>query len=284
MTRPDRPLPRGYIGELVSSFTEIEVLIAIGGALSLEFFFLVVLIAMANQGAVKTEVDTAPKPIPIQIKPVIDDLPLLKLGGKKKTRMKLPDMWQKNPPVKRYQAASAPSPHAEDNVKKIPDTPVATRDAEAPPPDAEVAKKVDDLQPDASVPRDAAEPKVEGEGSPDGVKEGTETDPLKARAVSQYRMKILGWFNARFTPPTEGAPCEELKKLRASVVATIGPDRTVTGFSIVRPSGNPVFDAKIQSTMDALRGQELPPPPPLYPDILNSSVNPTFSGANAACQ
>jgi hypothetical protein len=36
--------------------------------------------------------------------------------------------------------------------------------------------------------------------------------------------------------------------------------------------------------MDNAVGQELPPPPPLYPDILGSTVTPRFSGANAQCE
>ncbi len=36
--------------------------------------------------------------IPIAVKPVMDDLPLLKLGGKK-MRPKLPDMWKKQAPI-----------------------------------------------------------------------------------------------------------------------------------------------------------------------------------------
>ena len=39
-----------------------------------------------------------------------------------------------------------------------------------------------------------------------------------------------------------------------------------------------VFDAKVQSTMAAIIGQQLPPPPPLYPDILETVVYPAFHG------
>ncbi len=155
-----------------------------------------------------------PKEIPIAVQPVMDDLPLLKLGGRKKVRAKLPDMWKKQPPipVKRFEEKSAPSETAKDDPKEIPTSELAKGDAEAPPPDADLAKEVDETldagpQPDSSVP--------EGEGSPDGVKEGTETDPLKARAVSLYRMKIIGWFNARFRPPEGQIPCAELRKLTA---------------------------------------------------------------------
>ena len=201
-------------------------------------------------------------------------MPLLKLGGKKKMRAKLPDMWKKNPPVQRFEAKSAPSPMAKKTPEAIPTTPVAELDAQAPPPDAEIAKVVDENLLDAGPPD--AEPTVEGEGTPDGVKEGTETDPLKGRAVSLYRMKILAWFNARFRQPD--IPCEELKGLNAGVAATVGGDRTVTGYSLTRPSGNPVFDAKVQSTMAGIVGQQLPPPPPLYPEILQGVVTPAFQG------
>lgn len=214
------------------------------------------------------------KVIPIAVKPVIDDTELLKLGGKK-LRTKLPDLWRKNPPVQRFEAASAPSPKAEATPQAIPSTPLARRDAVAPPPDAAIAKQVDQVLLDAG-PKEPSAPAVEGAGSPDGVKEGTQADPLKARAVSQYHLKILAWFNARFRQPD--VACDLLKSLRSPVVVTVGPDRTVTGFRVTQPSGNPTFDERVTSTMSSIVGQQLPPPPPLYPDILNSTVSPVFQG------
>jgi hypothetical protein len=190
-------------------------------------------------------------------------------------------MWKKQPPVQRFQEKSAPTPFASKSPDAIPTSPLAKLDAEAPPPDAETAKEVDQLLLDAGP--DAA-PVVEGEGAADGVKEGTETDPLKARAVSQYMAKILAWFNARFTPPTEGIPCEELKRLATRLSASVGGDRTVTGFSIRGPSGNPIFEARVQKVMQGTIGAELPPPPPLYPDILGTSIPLRFTGADAKCE
>jgi hypothetical protein len=216
----------------------------------------------------------------MKVTPVLDELPLLKLGGKK-VKTKLPEMWKKQPPVQRFQESSAPSSRASKTPDALPTSALAKPDAEAPPPDAETAKEVDQLLLDAGP--DAA-PTVEGEGAADGVKEGTETDPLKARALSQYQQKILAWFNARFTPPVREVPCDELKKLSASVLANVGGDRSVTSFSIRRPSGNAVFDARVQSVMQGTVGAELPPPPPLYPDILGSVVMPTFSGRAAKCE
>ena len=220
-----------------------------------------------------------PKDIPIRVKPVMDDLPLLKLGGKKKA--KLPDMWKKQAPVQRFEETSAPSAKASKAPEAIPSSKLAPIDASAPPPDAETAKQVDQQLTDAAP--DAA-PTVEGEGTVDGVKEGTEADPLKARAVSAYRAKIISWFVSRFHAPTGEIPCEELKKLKASVQVQIGADRSVGAYTVTKPSGNSVFDAKVRSTLDGVRGEELPPPPPLYPDILSTTELFTFSGQGAKCE
>ena len=268
-----------------STFSPVEISTAVVFAAVIQMAFVLLLIlAGAGNAKIVAKEPPPPKEIPIAVQPVMDDLPLLKLGGRKKVRAKLPDMWKKQPPIpiKRFEEKSAPSETAKDDPKEIPTSEVAKGDAEAPPPDAEIAKQVDETldagpQPDASVP--------EGEGSPDGVKEGTETDPLKARAVSLYKMKILGWFNARFRPPAGQIPCAELKKLSTGVSATVGPDRTVNGYSITRPSGNATFDAKVKATMDGIVGQQLPPPPPLYPDLaIGAAVYPTFSGAGAKCE
>lgn len=248
--------------------------------LQLSFFGLLAW-AGANAARIKAHEDRLKKEVPIAVKPVLDPLPLLKLGGKK-VKPKLPEMWKKKPPipVKRFKELSAPSEKAKDSPEAIPTSKVAERDAEAPPPDAELAKEAPDLLSDAAP---DSEPEVEGEGSPDGVEEGTETDPLKARAVNLYIRKITSWFNVRFRPPTGEIACEELKTLSAGVTAHVGSDRTVTGFSITSPSGNPIFDAKVNATMQGTIGQQLPPPPPLYPDILQSSVFPRLSGAKAKC-
>jgi len=257
----------------VAAFSAPEILLAglLAGAIEMGLFLLFI-IAGENAMKVRAAAPVEPTSIPMKVTPVLDDAPLLKLGGKK-VKTKLPEMWRKNPPVQRFQESSAPSPHAKKTPDAIPTSALAKPDAEAPPPDAEVAKEVDQTLTDAGP--DAA-PTAEGEGAADGVKEGTEADPLKARAVSQYRMKIIGWFNSRFAQPE--IPCEELKTLSSAVVASVGGDRHVAGFSVARPSGNATFDAKVQSTMQGTVGEELPPPPPLYPDILSSSVSLTFTG------
>jgi hypothetical protein len=252
-----------------SAFATQDVLLALAGAGLVEAGLFALAVAAGTSNAhIKPREEAPPASIPISVRPVLDDTPLLKLGGKVKT--KLPDMWKKQAPVQRFQEQSAPSPQAKKTPDAIPTSALAKPDAgPPPPPDAEVAKVVDQVLTDAAP--DAA-PTVQGEGSPDGVKEGTETDPLKARAVSQYRAKLISWFNARFSPPTD-IPCEELNKLSASVTVNVGGDRSVSGFAVGRPSGNELFDARVQSAMQGTVGAELPPPPPLYPDILGTSLS-----------
>ena len=265
------------------AFSAKDVALAIGGAALIEAaLFALMIVAGANAAKIKPVEEKPPEARPISVRPVLDELPLLKLGGKAKP--KLPDMWKKQAPVpvKRVEEASAPSPKAEKTPQTLPTSPLAKLDASAPPPDAEVAKQVDQELIDATP--DAA-PTVEGEGSADGVKEGTETDPLKARAVSQYEQKLINWFNSRFKPPgSDEIPCEELKRLSSGVSVSVGGDRTVSSFSVTRPSGNAIFDARVQSTLQGTVGAELPPPPPLYPDILPPSIRPTFSGKASKCE
>jgi len=266
-------LPAGYVGAAVAAFATGELIVAFTMAFAIEILFFAVLVRAGSTAHIDEERIAEAKPIPIAVKPVLDDTPLLKLGGKK-VRAKLPDMWKKQAPIKRFKARSAPSPDAEDSVDAIPKSEVATGDAGVPPPDAEVAKEVDEdiEQMDASP---DVESNVEGEGSPDGVKEGTETDPLKARAVSLYRAKLINWFNRRWRVPTQ-IPCQDLVKLSASVVANVGGDRSVVAYTLTSASGNADFDASVRAAMDGTVGQQLPPPPPNYPDILGGTVATNF--------
>ncbi len=267
----------------LSAFTPRDVMFAGAGTAVIEAgLFALAVAAGANRAHIVAHEAPPPEPIPISVTPVLDETPLLKLGGKK-VKSKLPDMWKKAPPVKRVEEKSAPSPKAAKTPDAIPTSPLAKPDAgPPPPPDAEVAKQVDQVLKEQP---DAAAPTATGEGAADGVKEGTEADPLKARAVSQYQAKLVAWFNARFKSPSkEEIPCEELTKLRSSFTANIGGDRTVAGFSTRKQSGNAVFDQRAQSTMQGAVGAELPPPPPLYPDILGSSLPITFSGRDNECK
>src|SRR3954464_2994020 len=108
-----------------------------------------VIVAGQNKAKVAAAPEAVKEEVPIAVKPVLDDLPLLKLGSKK-VKMKLPDMWAKQAPVQRFEEKSAPSEKAEKTPQAIPTTPVATADAAAPPPDAAIAKEVDQKLADAA--------------------------------------------------------------------------------------------------------------------------------------
>lgn len=96
-------------------------------------FFALLAAAGANRGNVHAVAPPVASETPIAVTPILDDVPLLKLGGKR-MRPKLPDLWKKNPPIQRDEATSAPSPMAPKTPDAIPSSPLAPKDAGPPPP------------------------------------------------------------------------------------------------------------------------------------------------------
>lgn len=211
------------------------------------------------------------KPMSVAIVPIPDDAPLLKLGTRRQPG-KLPDRWLAPRPVERAAAAAFPSPNAKAMPDAIPSVHVADGGQKPPSPDADLVKRSDLI---ASVPDTGPGPVSNVLGAPDGVKEGTETDPLKAHAVSLYRAKLEAWFKARFRIRGK-IPFDALKDLRASADVSIAADRTVGGFTIPRSSGNETFDAELRAALESAKGAELPPPPPMYPDVLGETLHLSF--------
>lgn len=244
---------------------------------------LIVLVMVAGQ----QEPQLRPEPsreLSVAIRPVMD-LPLLKRGGKKNPK-KLPDMVRKPQPVKRYEQQSTPTPLAKKTLPAATSKKVVKpkkRNREPPPPDAKTAQRVDDMIRKMKQEAAAQEPNLTTEGAADGSDEGTETDPLKARAVSLYRLKLIQWFKRGFRPTTQGAPCEQLRSLKAQVRTHIGSDRSVSRFTITQLSGNSDFDSRVRTRMENSVGKMVPPPPPNYPDVLNQEVRLAFSGKDAQC-
>lgn len=230
--------------------------------------------------AAAPEIDKGPS-VPVKVVPVLDlDTPLLKLGGKR-DKMKLPDRWVRQTPKPRVEEKAFVSPKASKKVEDIPreDIKVADAGTPPPPPDAEVAKQVDiELQPtvDAGPPSN-----VEQEGHEDGVKEGTETDPLKARAVDLYLARIASWFSSRFRVSGSGLPPEELTKYKPRAVIVLSDGQMVS--YTLTPSGNAAFDAAARATLEGAKGQALPPPPENYPDLGQKQVSVTFVCREQTC-
>jgi outer membrane biosynthesis protein TonB len=272
----------------------------IGAAVSLASLvqggFVALLIVTQGVKGFVPKAEPPPREIAIAVKPMLD-LPLLKKGGKPKAS-KLPDMWKPPKQVKRVeQPAKVPTPLAPKTVEAIPEKKDEEKekkppkpdekpppDEAPPPPDAPVAKSVEEMI--KQMQQEATEedgPDAPEEGDVNGAQEGTETDPLKARAVDLYRLKLISWFKQGFSAPIDKIDCSVLRHLKASVHANVAPDGTVESYELTS-SGDPVFDATVRQVMDARVGQKVPPPPPNYPDILDRVVLPTFQGKNEKCK
>ncbi|MRG93012.1 TonB C-terminal domain-containing protein [Polyangium spumosum] len=236
-----------------------------------------------DRPALAPEIDKGPS-IPVKVVPVLDldAAPALKLGGKRDPA-KLPDRWLKPRAKRRVEEKAFVSTKAEKTEEAIPPKEIEVAEAKTPvpPPDAELAKVVE--TPIAEEPAKVEPPpNVDEKGHEDGVRGGTEMDPLKARAVDIYREKIRGWFSRRFRVSGSGLSPEEITKFRVAATVTLSGGRSVASFAIVS-SGQAAFDAAARSALESARGEELPPPPENYPDIVQSQISLTFTCTPSLC-
>jgi hypothetical protein len=264
-----------------SDFTPSDLAVAVIVAISVQFGAAVA-ISKANLAAqaAAPEIEKGTS-VPVRVIPVLDmDAPLLKLGGKR-NKLKLPDRWVRQAPKPRVEEKAFVSPKAGKTEQDIPPPEMKVADAgtEVPPPDAEVAKQVDTEIPPEIDAGEAAN--VDQEGHQDGVAEGTETDPLKARAVDLYLARIAGWFSSRFRVSGSGLPAEELTKHKPRAVIVLAGGKMVS--YTLTPSGNAAFDAAARATLEGARGQSLPPPPENYPDLGEKQVSVTFVCRETTC-
>ena len=265
----------------VRTFEGLEIGLACFVAIAAQLAFGAVL-ANSEPHTMQADIsDDNVKPMAVAITPMIDEeaLPTLKLGGKKKNA--LPDMWQKPKPVplktKEQEIDDAVKPSTKADASAMPSTDAGLTEAGQEPSDAEIVGKTDQPELDASA-DSGPDPSLTGEGSAAGSKDGTETDPLKAQAKDLYKAQLSAWFSSRFNIKGK-IPFDVLKALSAGATVTVTADRKVGSYVITRPSGNAVFDAELEKTLAGIQssGAVLPPPPPMYPDILGSSVPLGFS-------
>lgn len=265
-----------------ADYPPADLLIAFGSAALVMVSSAIVLRASALQErSAAPEIDRGPG-TPVKVVPILDlDSPLLKLGGSP-DRTKLPDRWVVQKPKPRVEEKAFVSPSAGKTEKDIPPPDTRVADAGTPPPPltAEVAKQVDTpIDPSVDAGPPANVPVV---GHQDGVAEGTETDPLKGRAVDVYRSRIIAWFSSRFRVSGSGLPQDQLGKLRSSASVTLSADRHVVSYTLT-PSGNAVFDAAARATLEATKGAQIPPPPENYPDIVQTQISLTFVCKEGRC-
>jgi hypothetical protein len=262
--------------ETQGMFDSHEVAIAIGVALLAQLVF------------VATFQLPSPKPLQADIsndnaQPIaVSITPILKLGTKNPTSV--PSQWQRKKPAppKPPDLAPLPSPQASKTPEAIPTTRVQDAAAPLPIPSASAAASADTTAPAGSATVASAS---SVQGSEQGAANGTEADPLKARAADMYRAQLMGWFASRFQIRGK-IPFDTLKTLHASTTVSIA-DRHVVGFSITRPSGDATFDAEVQATLSRIQsgGAELPAPPPMYPELLGQSLPVGFAcNIQKACE
>lgn len=243
------------------NFDAQDYTIAVGVAVLAQLLF-VLAFSLPSPKLVRADItDENARPIAVAITPV------LKLGSKNPNAA---NPWQRKKPVAPKTQGALPSPQAEKTPEAIPTTNV---------PDAAVAPVVVDAgaveQPNTTAATDAAvvATAASTQGSEQGSENGTETDPLKGRAADMYRAQLASWFVSRFNIKGK-IPFDKLKTLHASAVVTVTPDRRVSSFTIVSPSGDSTFDSEVRATLSSIQssGAELPAPPPNYPDMLGKSL------------
>jgi hypothetical protein len=98
-----------------------------------------------------------------------------------------------------------------------------------------------------------------------------------------YRGQLDGWFSSRFMIRGK-IPFEQLQHLRATVVVDVDASRQVTGFRIVKPSGDPIFDGELTRSLSGIQGSgaTLPAPPEARPELLGQHITLSYSCASRA--
>lgn len=262
-------------------FLRREIALATVASIAAQLVFVVVLLLPPPEPVEVDLSDENARPIAVAITPI----PLLKLGQKKPS---LPSRWQRAiRPATKHPAATpdngAPSTLADPNAEPVRpiDGGIRTKPADAGPAEisdaASATSQATDASPLGTLDGGASTPGSDQLGAENGSPNGTETDPLKARAADIYRAQLAAWFAARFQIRGK-VPFEELQKLQASVVVSTSGERRVTGFSITKPSGNAAFDEAVRASLNQVQsgGVELPAPPPAYPEMLRRSVPVSF--------
>ncbi len=273
------------MSEVLQLFKPWEIAAAASFAFAVQGFSFIVF-SSSKPPAVQADIsDEASRPMAVSITPV----PLLRLGSQHPG--KLPKSWNRHPSVAPRPTEAIPSPAVEADADSIPKT--ATTDAgplftssldqdagildatnrDAPSFDATSVEQGGLFDAQFDAPGSGAMEL----GSPEGSEHGTETDPLKARAINMYRAQLSSWFLSRFNIRGK-IPFDTLKTLRATALVAVTGNRRVGGFSVTKPSGNEVFDSEVRAALTQAQasGAELPSPPPMYADVLGETIAVSF--------
>lgn len=99
----------------------------------------------------------------------------------------------------------------------------------------------------------------EREGNPEGIEEGTERE---ATLGDLYRGRLYSFFRRGWSIPTT-LTRDEAADLTAMANVEIGQNLEIVSFSIIRSSGNALYDQSIAEQLTRLQAtdQHIPPPP-----------------------
>lgn len=243
-------------------------------------------------------------------------------SAKRRRSHATPSAWQRDPAVLPPDSVDPAPTSASTKAKKPRASKDGTAVDEAPPPEPETPTdppppEVDDeydpdigdrdpselpaedpTTPDTAEPADGEAPS-ENPGTPGGdaagqgaseAAEGTggssgaggPGDPLYDRAVAFYRARLVAWFSSRFRISGSHLTTDELSRYRIRVRIELSEERTIASYEVLS-SDHPTFTKAAQATLDALRGQTLPPPPENYPSAVQRQLTVTFACTEDAC-
>jgi hypothetical protein len=151
-------------------------------------------------------------------------------------------------------------------VSKNEDPPKPKKPDAGPPPERAEVNPLKNIGDRAQQFAELAE-RREQEGDPNGLEEGTE---MEAKAGDLYRGQLVAFFKRGWTIPTTIGDTSHLTT-RATVLITA--DRRVGEHTIIRPSGDSLFDQSVEDRFNELRtlGTTLPEPPPEVADQFRGS-------------
>ncbi len=99
------------------------------------------------------------------------------------------------------------------------------------------------------------------EGSPEGVPEGTVTDPTLARAGDLYATQLAQAFRDKWTAPTVIAEAD-LASLACTLRIAVGGDRRIGSVRVAQSSGNRLYDDTAVEAVERFRRETGPIPEP----------------------
>lgn len=114
-------------------------------------------------------------------------------------------------------------------------------------------------------------------GTPGGTPGGEGTGPTEAQkaAAAAYKRTIANFFSRHYQVTGTGLDPDELAKRKVKAVVEVNDDLTIVGYE-VKSSGFAEFDEAARKTLEAVKGKQLPLPPPDFTGPVGPKLNITL--------